>query len=351
MTGRLEVISNNDKAVLLFTTGKPIHAVLRGAEGNEAMIQLLGWEDGEFAFYDEPVDVTPTITRGLTSLIMEGAAFSDHYNFLLEKGVTHQSFPSRLREIASPADMKTLFKGGVDCDIELAWLIYVKSDGKTTWGALSRDIPQKKTEWVPVVFNLISLGIIRFDLTSVEVANAAKAGPQIDWSIVQTVRNALSRSDTGLYTYAALLYMLEQEYFRYEGFGMPCSVVMFGFCLKNGNPQHPQFVPLKQSAIAYLRENIFSIKRKYDSLCHYGTFGYAMVLPLTNQDNAFRFAQILADICANIDVSDEYSKDSIELKVGIGSIGEHCRTLQEMINACERVTTLAGSLQKQFPQP
>jgi hypothetical protein len=344
MTGRLEIISANDRCTILFMGGKPIHATLRGAEGNEALIQLFAWEDGQFSFYDEAVSVpVPSVTRGLTGLMMEGATFVDHFNFLKERGLSHEAYPIRVEELRSQEELVHALKGGVDCNIDLIWELYRKINGTSNWADIARTISAKKTEWVPAVFNLVSFKLIRFDQQAHDEKLISTTG-KIDWSIILPIKNSMRRGDTGLCTYAALLYALEQEYYRYESFELPFSLIIFGYCLKGNGSQNepPQFIPFKTTATNGLREKVFKMKKKYDLLCHYGAFNYGMVLPLTVRDNGRRFADILAEICGNLSVTEQYDPSTIEFRAGMANIPEDCQSLEEMISLAEQVRSLSG---------
>ncbi len=344
MTGKLEITSANDTAIVLFVSGKPVHAVLRGAEGNEALIQLFVWQDGDFAFYDEPVNnVVVTVTRGLTGLMMEGTAFVDHSVFLKDRGLTHQAYPIKVRQVQSLTEVADDLNHGVECDMGLQEDIYHKINGTSTWADIERTLSAKKTEWVPALFNLVSCHLIRF-----EQQPAAPKQPlisKIDWSVVQALKNSMCRADTGLHTYAAMLYSLEQEYFRYESFEVPFSLIIFGFCDKYNqiqNGEQTQFIPVRSQAIAEMREKVFKTKRKYDVVSHYGTFNYAVVLPFAVKENAKRFAEILAEICAEISISDQWERARTQFRAGIASIPSDCRTLEDMITIAEKVNPLSG---------
>lgn len=339
MTGRLEITSAQDKANVYFKDGRPLHAALRGAEGNEAMLQLFAWDDGDFAFYDEQVNVTQTVTRGLTGLLMEGAGFVDHLNYLKNQGLTHESYPIRLKSVTSEEELKALTKEGIDCDLKLQLSIYKKINNTNNWAEILRDLSVPKSQWVPVMFNLISCGLIRLDKSP---PTAKKIESKIDSTALQAFENNLCRPDTGLYSYPAFLYFAQQEYNRFEGFRLPFAIIVFGVCDKHSTAN--QFIPFKTRAIAELKQKIMRTKRKTDFLCHFGAFAFAMLLPLTTKDSAVRMAEILAEICSGVTISDEYAPSQLEFRVGVSSISSlpgDCTSLDEMINSAENVRALS----------
>lgn len=70
-------------------------------------------------------------------------------------------------------------------------------------------------------------------------------------------------------------------------------------------------------------------------LCHYGAFAYAMLLPISLKNNAVQFAEILANICAQIVVTDEYHYSQIEFRASVVNIPEDCQTLERMLEIAE----------------
>ncbi len=340
MTGRLEIISTDDRANVMFVNGQPVHCTMRGASGTEAIVQLFTWTEGKFSFFNESVTVEQTITRAMTGLIMEGITFDDHYRFLKNRGLTHQCIPVRLKNISSAQDLAALVENIVDCNRELQWKIYNQFNGKN-WAEIVRDLAAQKTEWVPALFNLVSGDIVKFDTASVSVDQPKIT--TVDWSIAETVRNGLSRSDTGIYTYASLLYNLELEYSRYEGFELPFSLIVFGYCLNtNEILQDLKFIPLKHGAVSELRDRVQQITKKYDFLCHYGAFAFAILLPMTVSRSAIQFANILADTCGGINVTNDYDKESVDFCAGIANVPDDCQTLDEILNKAEKVRRLSG---------
>jgi len=261
--------------------------------------------------------------------------------YLKNNGMNLESYPGRVREITSEIEFAEAVEGGIDCDINLQMFIYHQVNGTSSWAEIVRDFSAKKSEWIPAVFNLVNRGLIRFEQAPSVVSQPTKH--HIDWSIAKTVESNLCRADTGLYTFPALLYCVQQEFYRYEGLDVPFSLVTFGYCEKsNDSTDFAHFVPFKIRSIGEFRDRIFRAKRKYDLLCHYGAFAYAVVLPLSTRDSAKRFAEIIADICAQVRVPEPFGKDDIEFRAGIANMSEDCRSLDEMMALVERVRRLTG---------
>jgi hypothetical protein len=71
-TGRLTVSGEEVQGVLRFQKGAIVHAVCGRLHGEEAVLDLFGWGDGELTFVGEEQQVTQNVTRGVDALILDG---------------------------------------------------------------------------------------------------------------------------------------------------------------------------------------------------------------------------------------------------------------------------------------
>ncbi len=69
MTGRLDLQSGGETAVIYFKDGTPLHCQLRNSEGEAAIIEAIGWDEGEFRFFMEQPHHRETIKSVLTSCL------------------------------------------------------------------------------------------------------------------------------------------------------------------------------------------------------------------------------------------------------------------------------------------
>jgi hypothetical protein len=329
MNGVLEIIASHNKANVYFVDGNPIHATLRGAEGTEAMIQLQAWEEGEFTFYDERVSVAKTIDRGLIGLLMEGAKYIDHSKYLTQSLLTHESY---LIPVDGTDLEQALLSNGVECKLSDVIAIFKLIDGAKTWGEVLRDIELAKSEWVPVMFTLLSCGLVRISTAPGKMRQITVEN-RMDWKSVHSFESGLCRADSGLYTHPALLYFLAQEWYKFESMQVPFSLLAFGFATKSDDPKLQ--VPFSSKAIAELREKVFRAKHKYDMLCHFGAFSYAMLLPMSTRKSADRQAETIAEICSSLKISEDYEPSRIEFRGGIANVPEDCKSLDEVLALVE----------------
>ena len=76
-TARVSIKNGRRKAELFFKNGNVVHASSGDQEGEEAIYQVITWEKGSFMLKSDVEPPAYTITRGWTSLLLEGARRHD----------------------------------------------------------------------------------------------------------------------------------------------------------------------------------------------------------------------------------------------------------------------------------
>jgi hypothetical protein len=76
-TGRLTVSGEDVQGVVRFQRGSIVHATAGRLHGEEALLDLFGWKEGELTFVPEDRQITPNIQRDVDSLILEGLRVGD----------------------------------------------------------------------------------------------------------------------------------------------------------------------------------------------------------------------------------------------------------------------------------
>jgi hypothetical protein len=71
-TGLLSVTAAGREALVRLDRGAPVHAVSGRLLGDDAVIDLFGWTDGQLSFVPDEKSVEPNVTRDLEALIEEG---------------------------------------------------------------------------------------------------------------------------------------------------------------------------------------------------------------------------------------------------------------------------------------
>jgi hypothetical protein len=73
-TGRLTLSGEEEQAVLHFQKGAIVHAHAAGGsvQGDEAVVELFGWKEGQLTFIPDDKPVASNVTRSVDQLILEG---------------------------------------------------------------------------------------------------------------------------------------------------------------------------------------------------------------------------------------------------------------------------------------
>lgn len=321
-TGRLEIETSTGNAFLFFVQGDPVHCVFNEDNGDEAFLELLGIGTGSFRFFKEPKSSEKTITKGLQILLMEGAALCDHEAFLKNIGVGLETYLIRNHSTMSETLFEQMVKSGFGTPVELQKRFYQEVDNQSTILEILRRLPLAKSQWVPVVFNLVSCGLTSYR-DKVPDLSADARDTTIDWSQVKRVESVLRRPDTGVYTYPSFLLFLEKEFFRYERFKRAFAVVTLDIKVKRKDSIEPLPVQALQEVVARVNKLI----RRTDTLFHYETLGFVILMPETGLESAKTFALRLAEILMSKHLAHEKDSYPIVASVGFASIPDSCESL------------------------
>ncbi len=345
LTGRLQIKSRTDTAQVFFNDGTAVHCQLKGAEGDAAIVQLVGWEEGQFCFFREPKTDAKTIKKRLEFLIMEGAQFTDQFKSLNSKGLSFDSVLARVHGSLTEDEFEKLLANGTGIDINTQKRFYVAIDNRSTLFEILRSERLSQTEWVPILFNLVNCGLVEFRAReAVKKDESTHRGSKVEWSQMRLAEKALTSPETGLYTFPALLFFLDREYCRFERFQRPFSIVALkiGLLSKGSGTErqnasviatndYSRLRPLPLPAVKDLGKTISRIKRQIDILAHYQTFDYALMLPETGHQAAGNFVDRLSDVLKVANLQD-VGEEAIEFAIGYASLPEDGNNLDVLIS-------------------
>lgn len=279
MCGRLQILDRGSSVEMYFLDGAPVHAGTSESIGDQAVIEILTWEQGDFRFFPEETCEERTVQRRLENLILEGITLLDQLKFLAGQGVVPEAYILRKEQRISQQEFKTRVEAGIPLDMAQQMSFYEQIDNHSRLQDILARRPMMKTEWVPLLFNLTSCGLVTISTQSPLADKSERLdGVDIDPSVLQGVIRSLVRSDTGMFTYPAFLFLLEQEFVKSVVFGMPLSLLLFEARLAAGDTIQPLPIPALREAAA----RIEILKRPYDTLGHYETFDIAIFMPGTS---------------------------------------------------------------------
>jgi GGDEF domain-containing protein len=201
-----------------------------------------------------------------------------------------------------------------------------------------------KVEYIPIIFNLVSCGLVQItDQAPQQNRLATLKSLGIDEAAVQGVLKNLLRPETGILTYPAFIYLLDQEYLRYEYFNTPFSLLVFSIGQRK---QEGNVEALQMLAVRRAMQRISLVKRQIDMLGHYETFDYAMILPSTNSTAASALANRIADVLREAPLSSDMDSRSLALAFGVATVPEDCQELDKVLLAARKARDKAKFTQQ-----
>lgn len=333
MTGKLDVRNRAENAEIFFHDGTATHAAVKDVIGDNAVIELITWTNGEFRFWPDEKTPERTVTKRLDSMLMEGVALLDQSKYLETAGLKLESCLVKKNAMISEEEFAARVAKGAPIGLEQQLDFYEQIDNRNTLFDLLRNRPMPKVEWVPVLFNLVSCGLVQItDQAPQQNRLATLKALGIDDAAVQGVIKNLLRPETGIFTYPAFIYLLDQEYLRYEYFNTPFSLLVFSIGQRKGD----MVEALQMLAVRRAMQRISLVKRAVDILGHYETFDYGMLLPNTNSAAASALANRVADVLREAPLSSDIDSRSLALAFGVATVPEDCQELDKVLLAARK---------------
>ncbi|MBN8660337.1 MAG: DUF4388 domain-containing protein [Candidatus Melainabacteria bacterium] len=329
MTGRLDVKDKNETAKVYFVDGTPMHAELKDVGGDDAVIELITWTTGEFRFWPDETTPHQTVKRRLDAMLMEGVTLLDQSKYLESANLKMESILVKRMSVISESEFASKLQKGAPIAVKPQMEFFELIDGRSTFYDILRKKPMKKAEYVPILFNLISCGLVQVTDQQARSGNLRSLG--IDEATLQSVTKHLVRQETGILTYPAFLYFLEQEYLRYEYFNFPFSLVVFS--LGHRRQAGGQVEALQILAVKRAMQRISLVKRPIDLLGHYETFDFALILPNSNAKAAAALSNRIVDVLKEAPLSAEMDPRGLVFAFGVAGVPEDGQELDKLLNA------------------
>jgi hypothetical protein len=339
MTGCLHIVGDQGKGEVFFFDGTPMHANTMEATGDQGMIELITWEKGNFKFFRDEKSKHHTVTKRLDTLLMEGVALLDQSKALQTAGFKLECYPSRKLPILSEQQFEEKIKTqGVPVNMAVQKQLFTLLDGCTSVLEILRKRPLPKTEWIPLLFNLLICDLVSLSDKPVRPpARRPLEAISIDHGAIQQAMKTLVRAETNLFTYPIFLFLLEQEFFRFERSGAPFGLVIFeaGLRLPDGRIEGLS-LPLVQEMTSRIKQAI----RNTDVFGHYETFDYALLLPATDVPGAVLVAQRLVSLLSDPPLQPNLI-DPLVLAFGVAGVPDDGKDLGLLLSATSQSKNLA----------
>ena len=295
MTGRLEISGANGGAEVYVVEGAPAHATTGDTVGDNALVELLSWQSGKFKLYENERATSSTIKKRLESLLMEGVALLDQHNYLKSVGLNLDTYLVQAYPNLSEMHFEQTVQRGPQVNMQTLKDLYLEIDGYTTLYDLLRRLPLAKAEWVPLLFNLTQVGLLTLATEPPQQAKIAESrtapNVKLDEMGIQAALRPLQRSETEVFTYPVLQYFVKQELARFEVDSKSFALIVFDLFAEKDET----LIPMPLSAVKIALQRVRELIRDIDTIGHYETLDYALILPQTTGRSATIVAQRIAE--------------------------------------------------------
>ncbi len=331
LTGKLEILGAESIAHVYFEEGRPKDATTASVRGDAAIKEIVTWREGTYQFAQGARTEVKSCEKTLQASIMEGVALLDQILYLEESGLSYESILAPKHKNMTDAELRLMLTKGMALDFEWQKEIYGMLRRKRTFTDLLRDKPMDKSTWAPLLFNLVQCGLVE-----IRPPSSARGGALEFMGDTKVAVQALAynfiRPETGIYSFPALLLFLEYEFYRYEAYGWPISLVVFELAKRKEDGRIGSD-PLPAQAINTAAMRIELVKRPLDVLGHFETFEYALLLPNTKPSAAAFVANRMLDVLTSTPLGQGIDKSSLVIAFGVASIPSEGEDLQTLMDA------------------
>ena len=151
-TGLLTVAGPGRQAMVRFHRGSIVHAASGRLQGDDAVLDLFGWKEGQLTFVPEDRAVPPNVTRTIDELIDEGVRIGDT---LHRRNVLVPTDRVVFQMAAGPADDAPPYPlTGV------AWRVLLALDGVRDVRELAEASGASREDVVRVLFEMAEAGFV-----------------------------------------------------------------------------------------------------------------------------------------------------------------------------------------------
>lgn len=318
MTGELLVTAENNHTInVFFEDGLPVAANSMESQGDNAVMELLTWEEGQFKFLPMERTGDRNINRRLEGILMEGAALVDQAQYLTKRGLKLSSYMRRKNPNISEAEFELFLREAAPLDMGFQKQLYQLVDNRRTFAEILRLRPMVKAQWVPVFYNLVSCNLVEMsDKPSLAVKQSSLEQLGVDHAAVLAAKASLLRPESGMMAFPMFLSFLEQEFARFEFTRVPFTLVIFDVMVKK--ERGPE--PIAGAAVKSLTTIVDAIKREIDCLGHIRTFEFGVLLPNTDVQSASYFASRLVEDVRASTIGGAEKVGDVSIAVGVAGL-------------------------------
>jgi GGDEF domain-containing protein len=215
---------------------------------------------------------------------------------------------------------------------------YLAIDNKATVGELVDKLQLTESQWIPLMCRMIKCDFVELVNSDPTHGPLPLERKIVDRQAIYTVMMSLRRPESGMYTYPAFLYFLEQESIRSLRSNKSLSLAVIE--MRISGPHYEYRSPLPANILGECVRRISTIKRDADLLGHYEIFDAAVILPDTNNKGAKTFANRIIEAMRERPLTNETGAE-IFIAVGTATMPEDVGDMGFLLSAAEAAKNAA----------
>jgi GGDEF domain-containing protein len=353
LTGRLEILGDESVGEIYLLNGTAMYAHVAGILGDNAVRELITWRKGSFAFFPDEKTEVRNVLKPLMETVMEGIALLDKKKHLERMGLTTDAYLVKKGRNLGDTEVRLMLSKGESISMDRQLEVFRIIGHKYSLNDLLRDRPMESAEWIPMIFNFLTC-----ELIDIRPPDAVKVGA-LDFlgegkTEVENILESMVRPETGVLSYPAFLLYLQHEFFRFEAYGWPLSIILFEMNRKKDHDTNQKrgdlqtmFDVLPPSAVQNAAQRIGMVKRPLDILGHYEMLEYALLLPNTRTASAAYVANRILQTLTVTPLIKNLDKKSLKLAFGVANLPADGDSVQQLLSAARNAKDRA--VEANFP--
>ncbi|MBK7747834.1 MAG: DUF4388 domain-containing protein [Candidatus Obscuribacter sp.] len=340
MTGRLECQVRGEKIEVIFENGNARHASTPLARGEEALIELMTALEGTFRFVPSVSTEPRSIFRRTEELTDQAKSLIDFGTYLERVGIKLNTRLSKTNTNMTEQEFENAVAPLVPLSVDVQKRFYQLVDNQSALMDIVERGKFNRCQWIPALYNLVAGSIVTIGEEMQNLFSPTGSySIGIDRSTVEQFARSHIYSETGIVTFVALLYFIEQEYYRFECFHSPFALVMIKPRIRRPPDPHLPGIAADAPIVDINQRNailkaITDTKRKADLLAHFQQDDFALLLPQTSAEGVRAFAgRVMQALKPGFGTAQQVDLpelgllpgEKLVLTMGIGSLPEECQ--------------------------
>jgi len=346
LTGRLRLIGGTASGTsIYFNRGEVVHAEQAYRSGFDVISDFLRAKSGAYEFETGATTLESTVFLDISTLIRQANKLRERIDQLEKCGWTETSVIVRHMYKSLPCDLIDGCLQQADSNLELHRRFYREIDEQSTAQQIANRLGMSRSQWIPILAHLLASNLIAFACSAaprllIPVETASRPGETTQNAenqrhMVDSLCRLMKSTVTGIFSYPALLFFMEQEIQRSKRNNSEISLVVLevNVCV-NGEK-----LPLPLDAVREMVTRINSIKRNTDALAHFEDASeYALLLPETTQHGAKILATKVLHALLESPLMPNVDCRNLDISYGIGSVPDHASSVESLTTVAAAAT-------------